>query len=87
MSTCSKKSFFNTLAQLEADRNGQFTKYKKGARWAKIWLITFLPNWNSMLGLNRIHLGTKVGRERLTTHSSDSNLLKHTTIWYNYFGT
>ena len=32
MSTCSKKSFFNTLAQLEADRNGQFTKYKKGAR-------------------------------------------------------
>ena len=35
---------------------------------------TFLPN--SMLGWNRIHLGTKVGRERLTTHSSDSNLLK-----------
>ena len=37
----SEKLNFNTLAQLQADRNGQFTKYKKGARWAKIWLIIF----------------------------------------------
>ena len=46
---------------------------------AMAFYTTFLPNWNSMLGLDRIHLGTKVGRERITTHSSDSNLLKHIT--------